>query len=86
MIPDIAKHQHDPQHVRPAHLVDPTVDVLWVQAVVAEGEEDDGRGGSDLVVRDDVGVFPRDVVDELQDRVAFLCVDTRRSQHTLSRD
>jgi hypothetical protein len=52
---------------------DSGVDVVWLEEVETEGEEEDGRGFSALVVRGNgVGEYPTDVFNMFEDRVAFL--------------
>ena len=49
------------------------MDVVWLEEVETEGEEEDGRGFSALVVRGNgVGEYPTDVFNMFEDRVAFL--------------
>lgn len=42
--------------------------------MISDGEKEDAGRNAHLVVWDDVGVFPSDVADVLQDRVATLTV------------
>lgn len=64
--------QQDPQFEHLPQLLDPCVNVVWIQVVVLQGEEEDTGFNAHNVVRDDLIEFPGDVRDALQDGISSL--------------
>lgn len=75
MVVDVAQDKDDAQVVVLTEFGDTSVEVVGMELVVAQGEEEQPGGHSDLVVAYDVAIFPGGGLDEVEDGVPFLASD-----------